>query len=196
MTILDLNPARLIETGASRARLWEPNPFLIEAVGRMAAAGQTAGTALDVACGSGRDAVYLALRGYEVEAIDVLPDALKRADDLARRSGVCLRTRVHDLERQPLLPNDRWQLLVVFRFLQRSLFPALRDAIRPGGYVVYETFHERTRQTGRRPQSPDHLLCTGELGRAFEGFEFLILREAYEREGRYLSCLLARKPTP
>jgi tellurite methyltransferase len=147
-----------------------------------------------VACGSGRDAAYLAVRGFEVEAIDVLPDALSRAEDLARRSGVSIRTRVQDLEREPVLPRDRYHLLVVFRFLQRSLFPALRDAIRPGGYVVYETFHELNARTGRKPRSPDHLLSDGELARAFEGFDVLIQREAQERDGRFFSSLLARKP--
>jgi SAM-dependent methyltransferase len=151
--------------------------------------------ALDVACGSGRDAVYLALEGWDVEATDVLPDALGRAEDLARRSGVSIRTFVRDLECQSMLPQSRYDLVTVFRFLHRGLFPALRDAVASGGFIAYETFHERNRETGRRPCSPQHLLASGELGKAFDGWEILLARDAVEQDGRYYSSLLARKPT-
>lgn len=192
--VIPWDSIRMTETGPPRVRLWQPSPFVVEALDRIGVEAPTAGPALDLACGSGRDAVYLALRGYEVEAIDVLPDALSRAEDLARRSGVLLRTRVQDLERDPVLPNSRYHLLVVVRYLQRSLFCALRDAIRPGGYVIYETFHELNARTGQKPRNPDHLLCTGELERAFEGFDLIVLNEAHERKGLFFSSLLARKP--
>lgn len=187
------DPSAPSETGPARARLWRPNPFLVEALGRVRAEGGPAGRALDAACGTGRDAVFLALEGYEVEAIDVLPDALERAADLARRSGVRVTTIVCDLQREPVLPRDRYDLVTVFRYLQRGLFPALRAAVKPGGHVVYETFHERNRETGRRPLSPDHLLRTGELAAAFEGFDLLIARDAVARDGRFYSSLLARR---
>ena len=193
-TVILWDPICMTETGPPRVKLWQPSPFLVEALDRIGVEAPTAGPALDLACGSGRDAVYLALRGYDVEAIDVLHDALSRAEDLARRSGVILRIRVQNLEREPALPNSRYQLLVVFRYLQRSLFCALRDAIRPGGYVVYETFHELTARTGHTPRNPDHLLCSGELEQAFDGFDLIVLREAHERKGRFFSSLLARKP--
>ena len=193
-SVLPWDATRAMELGPARVRLWRPSAFLVEALDRIAAGGLTGGLALDVACGSGRDAVFLALRGFDVEAIDVLPDALSRAEDLARRSGVSIRTRVQDLQRQPALPREQYHLLVVFRFLQRSLFPAIRDAIRPGGYVVYETFHELNARTGRKPQNRDHLLSSRELVQAFEGFDVLISREACERDGRFFSSLLARKP--
>ena len=193
VSVIPWEPSKLSETGPSRVRLWEPNPFLVEALGAIASGGAVAGRALDVACGSGRDAVYLALHGYHVEAIDLLPDALTRAQDLARRSGVAIATRVQDLEREAVLPANQYDLVCVFRYLQRNLFAALREAVRPGGYIVYQTFHERTRETGRKPQSPDHLLKTGELTRAFEGFDVLIGRDAEERDGRFFSSLLARR---
>lgn len=182
------------QTGSGAVRLWKPAAFLVESLDLLPSHGTPPGRALDVACGSGRDAVYLALAGYDVEAIDLLPDALARADDLARRSGVAIQTRVRDLEREPALATERYDLVVVFRYLQRSLFPALRQAVRPGGHIVYETFHEQNRATGRRPLSPAHLLQTGELEQAFAGFEVLIRRDAFEREGRCFSSLLARKP--
>jgi hypothetical protein len=74
------------------------------------------------------------------------------------------------------------------------LFSALREAVRPGGYVVYETFHERNMETGRSPRNPNHLLRTGELAGAFAGFQILIGADAVEREGRFFSRILARRP--
>jgi tellurite methyltransferase len=145
-------------------------------------------------CGSGRDAVYLAMQGYEVEAIDLLPDALAKAADLARRCGVKLVTREVDLEKEPRLPKEHYDLVIVFRYLQRSLFPMLAAAIRPGSYIIYETFHERNLQTNKKPRNPAHLLKSGELREAFGGFDILIEHGCIERDGRFFSSLLARKP--
>jgi SAM-dependent methyltransferase len=194
-----LDPAAMTEAGPSATWLWQPSPFLIEALEFM----RTRGTfppgennlALDVAAGSGRDAVYLAMNGFAVEAVDRLPDALERAADLAARSGVRIATTCRDLEREPALGEARYALVTVVRYLQRTLFPALRAAIAPSGHIVYETFHERNRETGKRPARHEHLLHTGELAKVFDGFELLIARDAVERDGRFFSQLLARKPT-
>ena len=134
-SIIAMESLQLSQSGAAKARLWQPSPFLVEAMGRIALE-QNQGIrknlrALDVACGSGRDAVWLALEGYEVEAIDLLPDALQRAGDLARRSGVQMRLTVQDLERTPTLPERHYDIICVFRYLQRSLFPALQKRARP-----------------------------------------------------------------
>lgn len=186
----------LTESGPSSGRLWQPNAFLIEAleaIQRQSSLPKTPLRALDVACGSGRDAVYLAMDGYEVDALDLLPDALQRANDLASRHGVQIHTIQQDLETQPILPVGQYDLIVIFRYLQRPLMPALSKALRPGGYLIYETFHERNRQTGSKPSNPDHLLKTGELPSSFSELEILIADDAFERNGRYFSHLLARR---
>ncbi|HEX4793736.1 MAG TPA: methyltransferase domain-containing protein [Humisphaera sp.] len=195
VSIVSFDCNALTEIGPPTVRLWQPNPFLVEALDRIASIRPTTSNrrALDIASGSGRDAVYLAMAGYDVEAIDLLPDALAKASDLARRCGVSITTHVADLERDVTLPDRKYDLIVIFRYLQRSLFPAIRDAVAPGGFVVYETFHERNLTTGRRPRSPAHLLRTGELLAAFEGFEVVIARDAVERKGRFFSHLLARQ---
>jgi SAM-dependent methyltransferase len=195
--LLPWERAEQIVSGASRIRLWRPNPFLLESLERIEVDNRRrlllARRAIDIACGTGRDAVHLALAGYDVTAIDLLPDALHRAQDLASRNGVHLHTAVRDLEKNPSLPAGGFDLLCVFRYLHRPLFPLLRQSVAPRGYVVYETFHERNRQTDQRPHNPEHLLKSGELAKAFEGFEILMARDEVEREGRFFSSLLARR---
>ena len=189
------DPSLASESGPSRTRLWRPNPFLVECLPIIRLRSpQTGGKALDVACGSGRDAVFLAGNGYEVVALDRLPDALERASELARGQGVSLQTVTVDLEADAFRSMGTFDLVTVFRYLHRPLFPSLRAAIKPGGYVVYETFHEMNRKTGRRPLHPNHLLKSDELAAAFAGFEILVARDAVERDGRFFSSLLARKP--
>jgi tellurite methyltransferase len=185
------------ELGRSGTRLWRPNPFLVESMEAIRTAAvhlqEKKRRAMDVACGSGRDAVFLALQGYDVLAIDLLPDALDRAADLARRNNVAVMTHAMDVEAGPALPPGSFDLVTVFRFLYRPLFPLLRNAVAPGGFLVYETFHERNSDTGLGPKNPAHLLKTGELASAFAGIEVLICRDAFEREGRFFSSLLARR---
>ena len=190
--IIPFDLASLTESGPGQTRLWQPNPFLVEALKRIGAPSRGA-RALDVACGSGRDAVHLALAGWNVLAIDVLSDALARARDLARRNGVEIATIRWELEANAKLPDGQFDLITVFRYLHRPLFAALREATASGGCIVCETFHRRTLETGRPPRNPAHLLETGELARAFEDFEIIISRDAAEREGRYVSSLLARR---
>jgi SAM-dependent methyltransferase len=189
-------PADLRESGPSRARLWQPSPFLVEALDCIRAHAGThplQGRALDVACGAGREAVYLALAGYQVDAIDVLPDALARARDLARRYGVALHTMRQDLKREPVLPAGRYDLVTVLRFLHRPLLPVIGRSVAPGGYLVYEAFHRRDAAEGRRRLKAGHALADGELAAAFDEFQVLVARDGVERDGRVFSHLLARR---
>jgi tellurite methyltransferase len=198
VTIEGWNPFAAFERGPSKVRLWQPNGFLIESLARIDALPKVslAKRALDIAAGSGRDAVYLALQGYDVLAIDILPDALQKAVNLAGRSGLHIQTLCKDLARDPSLPQGSFDVITVFRYLQRDLFAGIRRAIAPGGYVVYETFHEQNRATGRRPLNSAHLLRTGELSEAFAGFDILLAGDGVERDGRFFSNLLARRPSP
>lgn len=170
------------------ARLWRPAPFLAEVLPRLAP-----GRALDLACGAGREAVVLAEHGFSVEALDDDPDILARAEALAVRCGVRITTRVCDLERgDPRLPEERYDLVVVFRFLHRPLFPAIARAIAPGGRLVYETFR-RGQARYSRPTHPRFLLDDGELASAFPGLTVEHYEEPSPAGGPITARLLARK---
>jgi len=195
--IIRFDALEMTERGPAQARLWRPNPFLeesLEAIESEQSAGARSGQkrALDVACGSGRDSVHLALAGYRVQAIDILPDALRRAGDLARRSGVQIELACQDLEQNPTLPTG-FDVVIVFRYLHRPLVSAIKEAVKPGGHLVYETFHEQTRSTGHPPTSPNHLLRDRELQELFGDFDIRIAQDRVERDGRFFSNLLARR---
>ncbi len=129
-------------TGPARRLLWEPSRLVRDWAG--AGRGRRA---LDLGCGGGRDAVTLAMRGYRVLAVDRLPDALERAQRLATRMGVSIDTQEMDLRRQrpPLEVEGGYDLILMVRYLDRALFSWVRDALRPGGAFLFETFAEDPR---------------------------------------------------
>jgi len=131
------------------ARLWRPAPFLESVLDRL-----PRGRAIDLAAGSGREAVFLAMHGFEVEAWDRAPEALERARNLAARHGVRIATTVCNLEwGTPPIEAGRYQVVTCFRFLHRPLFPVIERALAPGGCLVYETYRVGQERFGR-PRSP------------------------------------------
>jgi tellurite methyltransferase len=189
---------------APAARLWRPAPFLEEVLPlisppRSSEPGPGAPAAkppraLDLACGAGRDAVFLAQHGFEVEGWDHAPEALEGARALARRHGVSLRTEIRDLEQPGLEPPARpFDLIVCFRFLHRPLFPWMERALAPGGWLVYETYRVGQERFGR-PVRAHFLLARDELARAFPSLETIRYEERDPEAGPVSARLLARKP--
>ena len=169
----------------------EAAPFVEEWIARLAPPRGEHPSALDVAMGRGRHAVALALAGFRVFGVDVRFAAVSDATLRAKAAGVRVHGWCADLTEHPL-PALRFDAIVVTRYLQRNLFPALRQAVRPGGVVLYETFTTAQRALGTGPTSPDHLLEPGELRRAFEGFEVLFYEEVTAPEA--VARMAARSP--
>jgi SAM-dependent methyltransferase len=149
-------------------------------------------SALDVATGRGRHAWVLATAGFKTFALDRNVDSLLDIKAQARNRGLALTLWAADLERT-VLPGSHFDLLVCTRYLQRNLFPALRDAVKPGGVVLYETFTVLQRQHGTGPRSPDHLLEPLELQGMFSGWTELEYEEVVNKPEE-LARLAARKP--
>lgn len=141
--------------------------------------------------GGGRHALLLAAAGYETFGVDVDLDAVRRAVRAATARGLKLHAWCADLTVYPL-PAASFDVVIVTRYLQRDLFPALRAALVPGGVVIYETFTERQRALGVGPRSPEHLLAEGELRARFEGFDVLFEQEVTTPEA--VARLVARRP--
>jgi SAM-dependent methyltransferase len=136
------------------------------------------GRALDLASGGGRNALFLAEQGFEVLAIDVSAVALEQGRRRAEEKGLAIEWRQADLE-QVRLPEASFALVVNFNYLQRSLFPQIKNALTVGGYAVFETYLIDQQALGH-PKNPAYLLRHNELLEVFAGFRIL-----WYREGRF-----------
>ena len=150
--------------------------------------------ALDVACGAGRNSVWLAEQGWDVFGCDVSLEGLRVAAQLARTRGVTLKLFCADLDTLSL-PRERFDLIVVFFYLQRSLFEVFQSALRPGGLLIYRTYvadlaaPEGVLLAGG--DNPAHVLQPGELAAAFAGFR--ILHENKKVGSRAIADFIAQK---
>ncbi len=129
------------------------------------------GLALDLACGRGANALWLAARGWQVVAVDGSLVALEMAGAAARARGLELALLAADLDRYPL-PEARFDLVVTVRYLNRALVPAVKRALRPGGTCFHRTFN-RLHQADVPTFNPAYLLEPGELLALYDGLETL-----------------------
>ncbi len=141
-----------------------PSPLLVETAGKL-----KTGRALDLACGTGRNAIWLAEHGWKVTAVDRSPITIPGVD-----------THVADLEKHefPIL-EAAWDLIVVAFYLQRDLFEPVKRGIRPGGVALVivhmvEPGHEQSRFS----------VQPGELAKYFRWLgDFALLRRQASRSG-------------
>ena len=167
-----------------------------------------AGAALDLACGRGRNALFLAEHGRHVTAVDWSGAALdileeraktlkipvrrmRRMDDAKAPTRAGIDLLQADLE-AVALPANRYSVILCVRYLQRSLFPQICRALRPGGMLLFETYTKAQLDFSGGPRDPAHLLNTGELRRAFPELEVVFYRELRAEQG--IASLAARKP--
>jgi tellurite methyltransferase len=151
-----------------------------------------AGRALDVAMGTGGNAVYLAKKGFNVEGVDISSEAVRSALDQAREAGVTLKARVADLESDYHIEKSAYNVIICFNYLQRSFITQIKDGLRVGGIVVYETFTVDQAQFGE-PKNPDYLLKYNELLELFRDFRCLYYREGIVEERKALASIIAKK---
>ena len=153
----------------------------------------TGGRALDVACGFGGNALYLASLGYRVDAVDVSAVALARAQGEAKRRGLQINLVQADLARW-WLPPSCYDLITVFFYLNRELMPRLARWLRPGGLLFQANRNKRFLDV-RPGFDPDYLLEPGELHRLASGAGLEILHHADSAPDRvHDSQIIARRP--
>jgi SAM-dependent methyltransferase len=166
-----------------------PNDWLVA----NAALLPSTGIALDVACGRGRNAFWLAARGLAVDAIDRNPEAIAAVRQEAADRGLAVTARVADLETSSSAPAQScYDLIVVVHYSHRPLLSRLFAALRPGGVLVYETFTRAQARRGK-PTNPAFLLEPGELRVLTAGLVRLAEREG-TFDGRDVASIVARKP--
>jgi tellurite methyltransferase len=154
------------------------------------------GRALDVACGDGRNALYLAHLGFEVDAVDVSDVAIDALRAAAPERAPAVHPRLLDLEREPL-PEAEYDVVVNFNYLQRDLFGALERALRPGGWLLFETLgRAHIDELGKRI-NPAYVLADNELLHAFPGLRVRRYREGVVQRpcgSRGVASLVAQRP--
>lgn len=152
----------------------------------------SSGIALDVACGRGRHALWLAERGFTVRAIDRDGEAVATVRAEAQRRGLHIIAEQRDLENGDAgLGVETADVIVVVHYLHRPLFPALIRALRPRGLLIYETFTHAQALRGK-PTNPAFLLAPGELMQLVEPLGVIASREGVF-EDRDVASVVAKK---
>jgi SAM-dependent methyltransferase len=162
-----------------------PKPFVLEVADRLPESGR----ALDIACGEGQLAVWLARRGLDVTAVDVSACGLEKLARRARAQGVAARVRAvrHDLDRGLPPLDGQFDLITCVDFHAPALMPATRALLAPGGVLLVQVLLAAEGHTGAFRARPGAVLAfAGEL-------EVLVHRESPGGE-RPAAQLLARRP--
>ena len=149
------------------------------------------GVALDIAAGEGRNAVFLAESGFTVDAVDISPVGLAKAESLAAARGVTVHTIVANLEEFDF-GKSHYDVIVNFSYLDRQLAPKIERALRPGGVLIFETFTVDQMDLPGGPKNPDYLIGHEELRQLFRGLD--VLHDSKTRtDTRAVASLIARK---
>ncbi len=169
----------------------EANPFLRRNIGLL-----PKGRALDIAAGEGRNAIFLAQHGFDVDAVDISRIGLRKAQKLAKETGVKIHTLLADLDTYQI-ERERYDLITNFYFLKRRLIPKMKKGLRKGGRVIFETYILEHRMLGTAgPKQAKYFLKPNELLRLFRGFRILLYREGIFKEGgrrKAVASLIAEK---
>jgi tellurite methyltransferase len=166
----------------------DPSLYLIENMDLL----PTKGRALDIAMGEGRNALYLAGSGFEVEGVDRAPEAVGKALQVARENGLTIIGSVGDLEKDYHIAEDHYDLIICFNYLQRSLAPKIIAGLKKGGFLVYETYLIDQKRFSH-PRNPDFLLGHNELLSLFRELRVLRYREGLIEPQKFAASLIAEK---
>lgn len=152
---------------------------------------------LDLGCGGGRDAVYLNRQGFDVTGVEHKPTVLAKAKALASYHAFDQRIRFHgcDLTHPSCLPlelNGSFDLVMGVRFLHRESFPRIRQLIKPGGLIAWQTFYAGCERLGS-PRRQQFILQPEEMAKTFQDFEVYLDRIDRLKDGRPVQTFVAKK---
>ena len=166
----------------------EPNPLLIETAQRL-----QPGKALDLACGTGRNALWLAEQGWSVTAVDGAPTAIEILQRRASDRGLHVDARVADIESGGYqIEPSTWDLIAISYYLQRDLFEPAKRGVAPRG-VILAIVH--IAEPGEEPTYKR--MKPGELDSYFQGWEILHRYEGKPNDTahqRSVAEIVAKRP--
>ncbi len=149
------------------------------------------GTVLDMGMGEGRNAVFLAQKGYRVTGIDISSVAVKKAYMLAEEFGVKFKGVVASLNEYKIAPAS-FDAIICFYYVDRSLIEKMKTWLKPGGILMYEAYTVREMRSKKAPEyNPEYYLKEQELLHLFSGMRVLKYEEPlHEKEFRSSIILL------
>ncbi|WP_373019299.1 class I SAM-dependent methyltransferase [Thiomicrorhabdus sp.] len=134
------------------------------------------GQALEIACGLGGNARFLAQCGLKTHAWDISDNALTILNNWASLNQLPIEPLITDLE-QMILPYQQYDVIVVSRYLDRKLFPQLESALKPGGLLFYQTFLGPVQDNA--PRNPDFYVQSGEFNQVWPKLQTLVYGEGW-----------------
>ena len=161
-----------------------PIPFLVDNL-KLLPKGKT----LDIAMGEGRHGVFLATKGFDVLGLDISEKGLQKAHRLARDYNTTIETRVVDLETH-ILKKNAYDLIVCTYYMQRDLFLQFKDALKPGGMALIETYNIDHLKYAKF--NPKWLLRSNELLETFKDFKIIRYQAVDNGEMAYSSILIQK----
>lgn len=151
------------------------------------------GKALVLAMGEGRNAVFLAQKGFLVEGCDISPIAVKKALLLAQEKGTEIKAFEADLESYKI-EHEKYDLIACFYYLQRDLIPQIKEGLKPGGMVIMETYTIDNQRLGfSGPKNPDYLLKPNELLHLFSDMKVILYREVVVDGKKAVASIIAQR---
>jgi SAM-dependent methyltransferase len=191
------NPVMEIHDWNKRYRLREhalsdlespPTPLVVQTATVL-----TPGRALDLACGAGRNTLWLAGHGWDVTAVDGASEAIDILRRRATECGLTVETHIADLEKGEFeIAQSRWDLIAITYYMQRNLFEPARRGVKPGGILIAIV---HVAEPGQTPSL--HSLRPGELEGHFNGWEILYRHEGMASDTphrRTVAEIVARRP--
>jgi 2-polyprenyl-3-methyl-5-hydroxy-6-metoxy-1,4-benzoquinol methylase len=157
----------------------------------------TRGKALVLAMGEGRNAIFLAENGFDVDGCDISEIAVEKCKSLARENNVKLNAFVADLEKYKI-PSNKYDLITCIYYTQRNLIPQIKDGLKKGGMILFETYNIDQLKYGADasgPKNPAYLLRHNELLDLFRDFHILYYREGEIADNKSVASLIAQKIT-
>jgi len=147
---------------------------------------------LDMGMGEGRNAVFLAQKGYKVTGIDISSVAVRKARMLAREFGVRINTVVASLMEYKIA-KESLDAIICFYFVERSLNKKIQEWLRPGGILIYESHTDLQRQVkGSEHYNKQYLLRPGELLHMFPSLQVLKYEEPVHLK-EFTTSIILRK---
>ncbi len=149
------------------------------------------GKALDIACGLGRNSIFLAEKGFYVDAVDISDVALKKLKGKKNINPIEADLDLYNIE------ENSYGLIININYLNRRLFPQIKEGLINGGLLIFETFTLHEEKGFMQPKNRDFLLRKNELLHVFSDMYVIFYQEKVitkpDGEKAFISSLVAKK---